>query len=477
MLPRRPYPVKLIATHYEPHEDELNNREQALCFGEQAFPGIRTADVILMDAGLHPETGRDGDYYLMTQQTLCDGICGGEFDEHGKKGKIQSAAARMAAWLGRQDDPGLKPFLEFSLRADRHAGNGPFELPNLIKSWHNDNLRLAAVISMYHTIFRSLYRKFSGAKPVARPVPGAFRKLLAEWFVERFTPQATHGTIFTKLKTGEEAAYLLQRNGDDVQPIISLDQREEDAEHGDKNVVGLKTDFDLEGIYEAMVCAGIPYDECRRIVFVSLNTKYKEQLDFLAACRDFKNDAAYLDAKRSVYRIAIITSDSRQMNRAARWLDNDVDVLIQRIPDGHVRIFDLRKRLNMNPVAAQLRMAEWHKRNKTQRLRMSALLSEGTLPYIRQWYNWQEGHGVFCGTNTAPRMACTWLTLDEVVGCVAKGLYQTHLDHHTQPQREFRQWLKRRREQRKDGALVDNLVGAVTANLATIDTPRLAACS
>lgn len=471
MLPKQPYPVDIIATHYDPHEDELNQREQARSFGKQMFPGICQAKTILMNAGLHLETGKDGDYYLTTQKTLCDGVCGGEFDEHDKKDGercMQSAALRMASWLDRQNDPGLKPLLDFSLRADRHAGNSVFELPNLIKSWWNAGFRLNTVLPMYHTIFQSLYWKFSGGKLVAQPAPGEFRRLIAEWFAEKFGDHDGKELCQAhKLDTGQKAAELFDQINDETWPIVSLDTRD--------GAVGGKTDFDLEGIWEAMVQASVPAEERNRIMFGSLHAKYVEQLDFQAACREFSNNVAYLVPNRSVYRIGIITSDSRQMNRAARFCDMDIDVLIQFCNDGHARIFDLRKRLNMNPVAAQLRMAEWHKHGKTFQLSMRALLSEGTLRYIRQWFNWQEGHGVFCGTNTAPNMPCTWLTKDEIVSCVAKGLYYTYRDTHAMPWRQFRQWLERKKEQKKEEAAVRNLAKAIDEGSKMPDAPpRLA---
>jgi hypothetical protein len=445
MLPRKLYPVRDVHTHYAPHEDELLSRELALRFGKEKFPGIQGARIVLMDAGLHPENGHDGDHYLVTHGSLCIGVCGGMFDEHGKlldsEQHMRSAAARMAAWLGVQDDPGLKPILDFSLRADRHAGNGNFELPNLIKAWWNAGVRLEDGLSMYHAIFRSLYWKFSGFKRYASPRKGEFRRLVAEWFVKEFSNDRGATAACLKLKTGSDAAKFFEKIGDDTQTIRAFDR------HDDS-----KTDFDLRSIWEAMLWADIPSKERERVVFASLHAEYVRQLDFVASCSEYGREVAYLaDSRSSGYQVAIVASDSLQMHRVARHLDPDTDMLIQFRTDGHVQVFDLYNRLNVNAIAAQLRMAEWAKHNMRGRLSMDELLSEGTLPHIRQWFNWQEGHGVFCGTITAPHTPCTWLTRDEVVDCVARGLEVVRRNYRTMSQRVFQVWLKRKRERKCQG--------------------------
>lgn len=451
MLEKRPYPVDLIVTHYEPHEDELLLREMALRFGKEAFPRIRNSRVDQMDAGLHPETGRDGDYYLVKHRTLCDGLCGGEFDEHDKKPserKMQSAAARMASWLNIQNDPALKKLLDFSLRSDRHTGNSSFELPNLIKAWNNAGFKLDNILWMYHTIFKSLYQKFSGKRPVANPAEGEFRRLIAEWFATNFGDHDGRNLcLWHGLDTGQKAAELFgQINNEDTWPIVSLDMRD--------GAIGEKTDFDLESILEAMVQAGIPKEERNSIVISSLAAKYAEQCGFGRACLEFREKIRFLQRDLSVYKIGVITSDSRHMNRAARFEDGEIDVLIQFCPERHVRIFDLRKRLDMDYVARHLRINERDELVRMGRLPRkyisdSDLFSEGTLLYIQQWFNWREGHGVFCGTNTAPHMPFTCLSRGQITACVVNGVNDAYNMHHTIPQKQYREWIVQRKNKQK----------------------------
>ena len=86
--------------------------------------------------------------------------------------------------------------------------------------------------------------------------------------------------------------------------------------------------------------AGVPMQERRRFVLVSLRSKYKEQLIFCAARREFQEkmtsgEARYLESDRSSYRgRPRRVRDSRLMNRAVRYEDPDCDVLVQRRSDG-----------------------------------------------------------------------------------------------------------------------------------------------
>ncbi|MEK7638319.1 MAG: hypothetical protein AAB375_02760 [Patescibacteria group bacterium] len=451
MLTQKPYPVDMVVTHHEPHEDEMNANEQARLFGSELFPGIAKAPIMLVDAGLHLDDGHDGDWLLVNRRRLCTGVYGGQFDEHAisKAARVRhSASTRMADFLGRRNDPGLEPLLDYSLRVDRNAGSMPFELANLIKAWWGAGVALYDGMALYRLAFRSLYRMFSSMLPVSEVQPGAFRCLIAEFFVEEFAPKDQKRKLLGTFKTGEDAAVFFKQIGDEVQPVTTLDCRD----------AGAKSDFDLEGIWGAMVMAGVPLQERRRFVLVSLRSKYKEQLDFLAARREFQEkmtsgEARYLESDRSSYRVALVESDSRLMNRAVRYEDPDCDVLVQCRSDGSAAIRDLRKRLNINPVAAQLRIGDLQKMGRTRRISMADLLSEGTLPHIPSWFNWEEGHGVFCRTYTAKYTPVTRLTRGEIVTRVARGLSVAERDHRVRPIRALRVRLKQKQEAKREAAL------------------------
>ncbi len=459
MLTQKPYPVDKVETHHAPHEDELNNYEQACLLGSELFPGINEAPIILVDAGLHSEDGHDGDWLLANRRRLCIGVKGGWWDEHGvpKASRVKhSASTRMADWLERREDPGLKPLLEYSLRVDRRAGSGPFEIANLIKAWWGAGVSLKDGMAMYRLAFRSLYRKHSGIAPVSAVESGIFRWLIAEFFVEQFAPLEQKRKLLGTFRTGEDAAVYFKQIGDEVQPLTTLDIRTEG-----------KTDFDIEGIWETMVMAGVSLQERRHFVLVSLYAKYKEQLDFLAARREFQEklytgEARYLMSDRFPYRVALIESDSRLMNRAVRYDDSDCDVLVQCRSDGSAAIRDLHKRLDLNPVAAQLRIAELKKLGRTRRIPMADLLSEGTHPSILSWFNWEEGHGVSCRTNTAKYTPITKLAREEIVACVAHGLAVTTEYHRVRSIRALRIRLQQKREAKREAkleSLVDDIIG------------------
>lgn len=423
MLEKKPYPVEKIVTHIAPHSDELDAIELARTEeGREAFPGVENAPVYLIDAGLHEKGGRDGDVRLVEDKTFCPGVNGGEFDEHAvpaAQRRGHTALSRTARWLGLQDRPAIKAIIEYSLRTDRvrtdrRVFKGPFEIPHLVKAWWTAEFTLTQVLQMYHIIFCAIYANLSGSTPVAEPEPGAFRRLIAQWFVLRFGTKAQKSVLINQFSTGEEAALLLGRTGEDVHQILELDAR-------DVQMVGPKFDFELEGIWEAMIRTGVPVADRNRVVFGSLNAKYEEQVAFLAACEELKAHA-YVPTEQSPYSVVIIKSDSNLMNRAARFTDPDIDVLIQFRTSGRYLVFDLHMRLEMNAVAMQLRIGENEVRGRTDHISIELLLSDGTLVQVPECFFWEEGHAAFNGTLTAKRTPVTKMNRHQIIKAVLNGL-------------------------------------------------------
>lgn len=435
ILVHKPYYVDRLTIHYDPHEDELNAREQVRLFGRELFPGAHRAPVILMDSGLHRETGHDGDYYLEYHRDLCIGACGGRFDEHDPKygdTSTESAASRMASWLGRDTDPALTAILEFSRRSDTSAGHSVFDLPNLVKSWWGAKLTLPVVLDLYHTIFLAAYKHNAGAS-VASPQPGAFQNLIVQWYITKFVPENDRTAFAARVRTAGEAAVALNVV-EKTQPIVWFDA------HNEKKI-GSKSAFDLEGIWESMVYAGVSDEEIRRVVFTSLHAKYAEQLDWLSARAEFQHQGSYLDPALTPYTVAVIESDNNQMRRAVKAENQLIDVLIQRNSDGHTKVFDMHKRFDMSPVAARLRLAEWHAMGHgDKRLPWDGLLANGTLRHIPQWFNWKKGHYVMNGTSTAPNTKVTKLPMGKkgtevggILNSVRCGLEVAYRQNNTLP--------------------------------------------
>jgi hypothetical protein len=125
------------------------------------------------------------------------------------------------------------------------------------------------------------------------------------------------------------------------------------------------------------------------------------------------------------YLVAIVRSDSDQLNRAARRCIEGLQVLVQIRSTGHVRIFSDKHR-NLSPVAAQLRLRLRRRAGRTDQVPMSYLLSPGTLEDIPEIFNWTDGGAVFNSTNTAPNtrpiIRRGGLTEHEVVSAITKGL-------------------------------------------------------
>ena len=227
MLTQKLYPVDMVVTHHEPHEDEMNANEQARLFGSELFPGTPRHPFALVDAGLDLDDGHDGDWLLNNRRRPCTGVKGAQFDEHAisKAARVRhSASTRMADFLGRRNDPGLEPSSGLSGYALIVTPEACRSSLNLIRAWWGAGVALYDGMALYRLAFRSLYRMFSGRLPVSEAQLGAFRWLIAEFFVEEFAPKDQKRKLLGTFKTGEDAAALFFKQiGDEVQPITTLD--------------------------------------------------------------------------------------------------------------------------------------------------------------------------------------------------------------------------------------------------------------
>jgi len=132
-------PINEIATHNNPHIDEIEGIRLLRRFGQNHFPGIEKASVVFWSKG-GPELQKTAEEYL-TEGILLVGIGGGMFDEHPtleterKNGKC--AATLIAEYLGLDDDPALEFILDFVQRDDLNGSGSMFELGSLCWKMYN----------------------------------------------------------------------------------------------------------------------------------------------------------------------------------------------------------------------------------------------------------------------------------------------------------------------------------------------------
>lgn len=442
-----PYPVEKKRTHIRLHGDEALANEIGIKFGADKLPGFATAPFELVDSGLHLDEGKDGWRYLIEDRTATLGCYGGPFDEHADYEHTPdefaktNCALKMARFLGVAADPALQDILAYALKSDRSSHRGPFDIDPIIKEWWRMGCGLKEVLSMYHAIFEAWYHQFSGRAPVRKP-DGTFRNAIARWMVNRFGAQNNLEDLLERLKTGKQVAEKLKlRDNAGMSQTFNLDLRR-----------GGKTPFDLEGVWDALWAAGTPAETIEHIMMTSLEAKYQGQVEFREAEDEFVAFVQYPTVnseKRHPYKVAVIHSDSDYINRAARKVDPDTDVLIMHLQDGHTRIFSLHKRLDINPIAARLREAEILKTDGRHGLRWSALESKGTLAEIPEWYSSHDNLGVFNSTETSPDTPVSVLGAKSTLSIVNEGLAHAWTAHRVEPAKSRNAFVSRAKEFRR----------------------------
>jgi hypothetical protein len=411
------YPIQTIVTHHGVHDDELWGLWKAKRFGARKFPGIETAKLDLMDAGLHLKGGQDGAYWL-EKGYLFLGLGGGPFDEHQMKATTRErhcTATLMATFLNLNGNPAIQEILRAAVRADRKGQKLPFELASLVKSWHGAGYNTTKVVSLFMRAADAIYRRLLIGQDLPANEP-SFNSVVRDWIIKKFN---TRGFRLPKLDTAQDAAEFFKKSGDEgLMRILDFTNRKD---------MGAKQVFDLEGVYEAIGAMQPGTEFARQFVDESLSAKYAEQERFMLAydlARVHMASIERLGGTVLPWKVAIIRSDSDQANRACRVHEPNLQVLIQMMSNGQVRVFGQRA-VNLEPVVARLRDAERKKAGK-QSFPFYQLTAEGTMPEVPEWHWFKEGNSILNGSLTAPGVRRTRLSEREVVLCVVQGLNWYH---------------------------------------------------
>ncbi len=124
--------VEKILTHEKPHLDEIVAIWLLKKFGENEFPGVKTAEISYCSNG--------GEVTKLEEGILPIGVGGSIFDEHprlnGEKKEDECAATLVAKYLSVDEEPAMEKLLKFVLNSDLKGANNPFDLAYLVKLLH-----------------------------------------------------------------------------------------------------------------------------------------------------------------------------------------------------------------------------------------------------------------------------------------------------------------------------------------------------
>ncbi len=408
--------VKGVVSHYAMHNDELLALWFAIVFGEKCFPGIATAPLQLVDSGTRLLQGKTGAQWF-AEGYPCLGTCGGPLDEHDlppAERANTSAATLMAERLGIAGHSPVRAMLEHAVRVDRTATAAGFDVSALIKAWHRNNVPTHQVRRMFDRAAAARSRALSGrVRNINWKTRPDLSRLAAEWLIERTAPGGYNGG--TSFATAYEAAEHLGVYGwGSLGPILEYLR---DGKHNSNDF------FSLFGTVAAMNMGGFSVGHIREFVFTSLDAKLVEQVSFLKGYDQLLGlkSAGRLYIGGSPLRIMRVSSDSTEINRSARMLDKHYDVFIQRQSDGHMVIWYNKNKLNMDAVAARLRMND-RNAHHLQRLPWDRLTAEGTLPEAPWWYYNPANGQIMNGSLTNRGTPVTKLDDNAVIQCIVHGL-------------------------------------------------------
>jgi hypothetical protein len=433
--------IRAIVLHKRPHGDEILAVWILMnAFADRAeviFPGITTARILFVDAGtVFSNPSAD----VMEQQgILCIGVGGGRFDEHPHNGqarkKNECSATLIATVLGVNNDQLVKPLVDYARRVDLEGKDDPFDLFSLIKTLQ---LQTNTDKEMMDVILWSV-------------------AALNAWWAWRQNPRGFYndnmlqlfGLIMTEehQKSAQIAKHFTQCLSGGFHPF-SLGRL--------AYLVSLHPSLGPNSIFMpdlGVLDRGIEY--ARMWANRVLDAKVKEQRDFDRAVSELHSAMSWRIEKHNdanVGCLAVVAkSDNYQISRAARYIIEDLGVLIQVRSTGHIQIFTNKNhplfktkvggaRLTTlcNNIAYNIREAELKIRGLgyTALTNPEKLMVEGQFAGAHMWHYFAQGHMMLNGTPTAPNQTPTSLTLDYVV-LIVKTNIEIILDfnHPAQPSR------------------------------------------
>jgi len=131
-------PIKVIATHFRPHLDEITAIWLLRKFGREEFAGIEKAEIQYWNESDIKQKPEDYE----AQEIILLGIGRGRFDEHpdsenGRK-EDECCATLVARHLGVDEESALKEILNFVKKSDLKACTDSFNPSTVVKDFHRE---------------------------------------------------------------------------------------------------------------------------------------------------------------------------------------------------------------------------------------------------------------------------------------------------------------------------------------------------
>lgn len=212
--------MKKVVVHVKLHLDELVAMWLLLCWGQEAFPGIETAEMETSGIGGDTSDGRPAEEWER-EGVLYIGTGRGRFDEHREGCEDKCCALLVAEALGIEDDPALIKLLEFTTKEDAKGENNPLGLASIIKAMHRNGKSVREILKWASQGLETIYQdqeRFSGplaeeyaakARIVPLPSPGPDGKPMVACLIQSDMEGVDR---YARSKKGCSAAIVLLKN-------------------------------------------------------------------------------------------------------------------------------------------------------------------------------------------------------------------------------------------------------------------------
>lgn len=193
--------------------------------------------------------------------------------------------------------------------------------------------------------------------------------------------------------------------------------------------------IDLHNLVKAMNLR-FPDDQSRVIAWANegIEAKYKEQLEFGPALEAVKSGEpiGFPGPKGKPVKALVVHTDNKLVMKAAQSeYGPKPDLVVQQNSRGQVQIFINKKSgLRIDRVVRYLRIAELReKRKKTDHPEQVLRQQEFVCP-DDCWYYFIPGEMILNGSNTAPDVAPTKLSMEMILDCLRLGLAPRQTKQH-----------------------------------------------
>ncbi len=391
--------IERIATHTNPHTDEVFGIWYLRKFGEYHFPGIHSAKIIFLNKD--PELS-DKEYDAV--KILPIGIGKGRFDEHKFSGpRKHSATSLIVRFIANKDKAALLLATEIH-RCDIKSGVRDTQLAEIVKTVHRTkNNGSATILKWLLPTFDVLYEQLRFHYDIADNevgVTGFFDKIVeSKWY--EGVEERTLNSIRRRLQKSEE---------------ITRNCRSSTSE---------STYTEIDYIVRSMQRVGKTPDEIYNWLHFVISCMIDDRKQFVETLIALRNKEVRFGAGDGL-RACFIQGANPTSLRAANHKRYDVIALRNSIGQHQIFLGSDVKDKNLDVMISVIRWLELSPEDK-KKVRFEDLAVAGEHELVKHWYYDPEHRCIFNGSQSRPGVPPSLIQPSIMRKIVANSFNEEHI--------------------------------------------------